>query len=623
MAKKNIKTRSKLKKAQAAVQEKQYETACGLYEEICQIDKRDAESWYMLGATSGLLGRHDEALKALQKCIELKPNHTKAAYNLGIALRENGNIEAALKLFKKVFTLEPKNTEVGDCLAHAYMQLGQHDEAIAIFGKLLTVNPKQAETWVNLGCVYQTQGKTNDAIECYKKAQALKPGIGFDNLGGALSSQGNYNEAIDCLREGLKLHPENHRAFSNILLTLNYVPDINQIDVLAEHKQWQQAYGKKIKPLSYLNELDPDKRLKIGYISPDMRAHSVANFFEPLLAAHNEQAVETYCYSSMPTPDAVTKKLQSLSHQWRDISRMTDSEVVKMIQEDEIDILVDMAGHTAGNHLTIFLHKPAPIQVSWLGYPNTTGLSTIDYRFTDSLADPDDQDEFYTEKLYRLADSFLCYQGLESSPDVSNLPAIDKRHITFGSFNNLAKMNEVVVELWARVFDAVEGSHLLIKNPSLSDENSRLRLTDQFVKQGISADRIALLGLTPTREAHLDLYSKIDIGLDIFPYNGTTTTCEALWMGVPVISLIGDRHAGRVGLSLLNAIGLQELAASSKDNYIDKAKVLAFDLEKLSQLRSGLREKMQGSILCDKKSFAGKMENAYRDIWRKYCATAQ
>ena len=434
-----------------------------------------------------------------------------------------------------------------------------------------------------------------------------------------MSSQGNYHEAIESLREGLKLYPENKRAFSNILLTLNYVPDIPQIDVLAEHKQWQDFYGKNIRLSAVSNVRDPDKRLKVGYVSPDMRAHSVASFFEPLLKAHSGEFVETYCYSSVPAPDKVTKRLQSLSHQWRDISLMNDTEIVKLILQDEIDILVDMAGHTAGNHLQIFLHKPAPIQITWLGYPNTTGLSMMDYRLTDDLTDPGDQDEFYTEKLYRLPDCFLCYQGLDSSPDVLVLPSIETGYITFGSFNNLAKMNEGVVELWSRVLDAVEGSHLLIKNPSLSDQVSRTRLIEQFEQQGISSKRVELLGLTPSREAHLDLYSKIDIGLDIFPYNGTTTTCEAMWMGVPVISLIGDRHAGRVGLSLLNATGLNELAANSKDDYIDIAKSMASDIDKLSRLRSELRDKMQNSILCDKNDFATKMENAYRDIWQQYC----
>ncbi|HFQ91854.1 MAG TPA: tetratricopeptide repeat protein, partial [Chromatiales bacterium] len=440
MAKKNIRTQSKIKKAQAMIQAKQYEQACELYEKICAIDKRDADAWSTLGSLYGTLGRHEQALEALRKSIELRPNNARAQYNFGIALREQGRLAEAQAVFKKAFSLEPKNAEIGDSLAHACLGLGQQDEAIGIFQKLLLIRPNHPETLVNLGSVYQAQGRLGEAIDCYHKAQAIKPGIGFENLGAALSSQGKYDEALVCLRSGLKSAPANQKAFSNILLTLNYVPDTRPADILAEHRQWQAQYGKNIKIRTHANTCEPERRLRIGYVSPDMRSHSVANFFEPLLAEHSPEAVEVFCYSSVPHPDAVTEKLQSLSHHWRDISRLRDQEIVSRIRNDRIDILVDLAGHTSGNHLSVFLHKPAPVQVTWLGYPNTTGLDTIDYRFTDALADPEGQDAFHTEKLYRLPDCFLCYQGLESSPDVSPLPALDNGHVTFGSFNNLAKM---------------------------------------------------------------------------------------------------------------------------------------------------------------------------------------
>ncbi len=619
MPKKNIRTHSKIKKAQAMIQVKQYAEACELYEKICVLDKRDASSWKTLGSLYGMLRQHERALDALRKSIELRPNNAQAQYNFGIALREQGKYTEAWQAFRKAFSLDPENTEIGNSLAHICISLQKQDEAIDTFQKLLLIRPEHPETLVNLGTVYQAQGILGDAIACYCKAQAISPGIGFENLGAALSSQGKFMEAIDSLREGLKSAPDNQRAFSNVLLTLNYAPDMQQVDVLAEHRQWQSQYGQNIKIREHANVREADRRLRIGYVSPDMRAHSVASFFEPLLMKHDANLVEIFCYSSVPRPDVVTERLKALSHHWRDISRINDADIVSQIRNDQIDILVELSGHTSNNHLAVFLHKPAPLQVTWLGYPNTTGLDTMDYRLTDALADPENQDQFYTEQLYRLADCFICYQGLESSPDISSLPALDNGDITFGSFNNLAKMNDNVIKLWSDLLHEIEGARLLIKNPSLSDPGSCERIAALFAAQGITSDRLQLLGLIPSREEHLALYSKIDIGLDIFPYNGTTTTCEALWMGVPVITLTGDRHAGRVGLSLLTAAGLEKLVANTETEYIDIAKDLSADLNALSTMRAGLREKTQASTLCDNTAFTKKMETAYREIWKCYC----
>ena len=621
MAKKNIRTRSKLKKAQLFLQQKQYQQACTLYEQICDIDKRDAESWYVLGGLYGSLGKHDEALVALRHSIEIRPNHSKAQYNLGIALREKGRLEESLSALEKAYRLDPENTEAGDNLAHTYIDLSQLDKAESVFEALLKNHPERAETWSNLGAVYNAQGKISDAISCYRKAQRLRPGeaFAFENLGAALSSLGSYDEAISCYKDGLKIKPGNHRARSNYLLTLNYLPGISQEDIFMEHQQWEPALNRHILLQPVSNVRDPERRLKIAYISPDMRTHSVANFLEPLLAAHNSDRVETVCYSSVPHPDETTIRLQNLAHRWRDISRLSDEKIVKMIRDDGIDILVDLAGHTACNHLAVFLHKPAPIQITWLGYPNTTGLSTIDYRITDCVADPEEQDSYYTEKLYRLPECFLCYQAPEPCPLVSPLPAIKAGYITFGSFNNLDKMNRRVIHLWSNILKEITNACLFLKNPALSEKENSKRMLGWFAEEGIDTGRIKLHGRAPSREEHLTFYSRIDIALDTFPYNGTTTTCEALWMGVPVITLVGDRHAGRVGLSLLSAMGLDAWVAGSMKHYIDIAKKQASDINRLTDLRAGLRQTMHASRLCDGHNFATRMEAAYRDMWRRCC----
>jgi predicted O-linked N-acetylglucosamine transferase (SPINDLY family) len=296
---------------------------------------------------------------------------------------------------------------------------------------------------------------------------------------------------------------------------------------------------------------------------------------------------------------------------------------VQQIVTDGIDILVDIAGHTAHNKLTAFAFKPAPVQVTYLGYPNTTGLSAIDYRLTDSTADPEGQGRYYTERLVRLPGCFLCYLPLADAPPLTPLPAAASGRITFGSFNNLSKMSPDVVGLWSRLVQAVPGSRLLVKNSSLSDESVRARYREQFRAQGLEDGQLELVGHTPTREEHLAMYGQLDIALDTFPYNGTTTTCEALWMGVPVVTLKGEVHAARVGATLLNSVGLPELVADSPDDFLRVATDLALDTNRLGQQRAGLRQRLSESSLCDGDAFARKVEQAYRDMWVKWCGQGE
>lgn len=620
MAKKNIRTRSKLKKAQILLQSKQLEAACLLYEQICEIDKRDADAWYLLGAVYNQLGRNEESLSATLKSIELRPKHAKARYNLGILYQNVGNYGEALTAFLTSSKLEPGNTDSYECIAQMSIALGKFEQAIEALKQRLKIQPQHADSYINLGSVYQRQGKLEHAIHCYNEARAINPQTKLldENMGAALSSQGRNEEALDCYQNGLTKNPANQRLHSNFLMTLNYVPGKSQAEIFEAHQQWGQRHGKNITIKSHAVLSKPDKRLRVGYVSADMHFHSVAYFLEPLLAAHDSEQVEMFCYSGVLQADAMTEHLKSLSHHWRDISRMQDLQIVKTIIEDQIDILVDLAGHTSGNYLNVFLRKPAPIQLSWLGYPNTTGLDTIDYWVTDKFADLPDQDEYYSEKLYRLPGSFLCYQAPETTPPASPLPVLEARYVTFGSFNNIAKINRELISLWADVLQAVDGSRILIKNTSLSDKQTCERILGWFAEKEIEVHRIELMGKIYGLEAHLEIYSKVDIGLDSFPYNGTTTTCEALWMGVPVITLAMKHHAGRVGLSLLSAVGLEAFVAETVEDYVAIAKNISSDIDGLSSLRTGLRGKMQNSVLCDKAGFAKNMEAAYREMWGRF-----
>jgi predicted O-linked N-acetylglucosamine transferase (SPINDLY family) len=365
----------------------------------------------------------------------------------------------------------------------------------------------------------------------------------------------------------------------------------------------------------------PDRRLRIGYVSPDFRAHSVASFLEPVLARHDTDNFDVVCYAQVAHPDRTTERLRQLAGHWRDTCAQSDEQVANMIRQDRIDILVDLAGHTRNNRLTVFTHRPAPIQLTYLGYPNTTGLPQIDYRLTDALADPPEADALHTERLVRLPRGFLCYSAPQDAPAVSPLPATAVGHITFGSLNNLAKVNEQVVELWARVLHAVPGAQLLLKGKALCDQATAGRFVEMFARHRIPADRLRLASWAATRAQHLTTYAQVDIALDPFPYNGTTTTCEALWMGVPVVALAGDRHAARVGVSILTHVGLREFIATTPDDYVRTAAGLAADRARLVALRASLRRRMADSPLCDGAAFTRDIEATYRAMWETWCGS--
>lgn len=369
------------------------------------------------------------------------------------------------------------------------------------------------------------------------------------------------------------------------------------------------------------NLRDPERRLRIGYVSADFRMHSVGYFLSAIFLNHDAASVETFCYSGCTDEDEQTGFFRSHAAHWRSTTGLDDSEFAAQIRTDAIDILVDLSGHTYGHRLEVFARKPAPLQVTWLGYPDTTGLSAIDYRLTDPIVDPPGAaDSASSERLFRLPDGFHCYTAPVAAPDVSRLPAERNGFVTFGSFNNLAKVNHQVLDAWAGVLKEVAGSHLILKSTRLLDPEMRRRVLRLLEHRGIASDRVRLIGKLPTAADHLAVYGEVDIALDTFPYNGATTTCEALWMGVPVVTLAGDRHAGRVGASMLSQVGLQDLVTERSQDYIATAARLAADLSALAVLRTGLRGRLAASPLCDGPRFTRQLEAAFRTMWREWCA---
>jgi len=366
--------------------------------------------------------------------------------------------------------------------------------------------------------------------------------------------------------------------------------------------------------------------LRIGYVSPDFFHHPVANFIAPVLAAHDRTAVEVFCYAEVKTPDAVTERLRGLvesPHHWRDTNGMSDDSVAAAIRADGIDILIDLAGHTVGARLLVFARKPAPIQATWLGYPATTGLTQIDWRITDPLADPPGlTDDQYSEKLLRLPTGFNCYQPIDDMPPVAPLPADANGYVTFGCFNHAAKLRDRTLEVWAELLRAVPGSRLCLKHRGFGLPSAAAEYRQDFERRGIPAARLDLISFIDDTRRHLAAYDRVDVALDPFPYNGTTTTCEALWMGVPVVALAGPTHMSRVGVSLLTRAGLPELVADTPARYIEIAAGLAADRERLRTLRAGLRARVAGSSLCDAARVTRELETALRQVWRDWCRDA-
>jgi predicted O-linked N-acetylglucosamine transferase (SPINDLY family) len=485
------------------------------------------------------------------------------------------------------------------------------------------LRPQYLEALHNLGNALHGLGRPEEAVACFRQVLQLRPDYAeaYNDLGAALIALGLMQEAEHSYRRALQIRPDDAKTRHGLLVALNYRSD-EPLQVFREHLTWAERQAATTQPDTvHRNPPDPDRRLRIGYVSPDFRTHSVAFFAVPLLTHHDPAAVETYGYANVAHADATTAQLQSRCHHWRDVHAMPDDQLADRIRQDGIDILVDLAGHTAGNRLAVFARKPAPIQVTYLGYPNTTGLSTIDYRLTDALADPPGTTEqWHTEKLVRLPEGFLCYAPPPNAPAVAPLPAATNGYITFGSFNNLAKVTPKVVELWARILKAIPGSRLEMKGRLLKEPETRERVLRQFDAHGIGRERVDLVPNVPGMANHLAYYHRLDLALDTFPYNGTTTTCEALWMGVPVITLAGRTHAGRVGVSLLTRVGLPELIAENEDDYVQRAVTLARDPERLAALRAGLRPRMTQSPLCDGPSFARHVEAAYREMWRGWCA---
>jgi len=543
-----------------------------------------------------------------------------AALDSAKRLHQAGRIQDAQSLYRQILSRQPDHPDALHLLGVIQFQQGQPDAAMELIRRAIAVDPGRAEFHCNLGVVLADVGRDPDAIVAFQHALDLRPAYpeAHHNLGNSLREIGWIDQAIAHFRQALAIQPGDTDSHDNLLYAMHYHPDYDAAALLREHLEWNRRHARPlaahIQP--HANDRDPDRRLRIGYVSPDLRVHPVGRFLLPLFARHDHQRFEIVCFYNAAVEDDVTRYLRGHADRWHDISAMSDEEAAELIRREQIDILVDLSLHMAHNRLLVFARKPAPVQVTYLAYCGTSGLETMDYRLTDPYLDPEGMDEsVYTEKSVRLPRTYWCYEPCIRDVAVKAPPAGQGGGVTFGCFNNYCKVSRATWEAWGRLLQAVPGSRLMVCCP-LGAHREQVR--GELAAAGVDPQRLIFAAKVPMVE-YLERYHEVDIGLDPFPYGGGTTTCDALWMGVPVVSLRGRTAVGRGGVSILSNLGLAELIAENTDQYVAIAKALAEDLPRLAELRGGLRQRMRRSPLMDGEQFARDVESAYRQMWRRWC----
>lgn len=579
---------------------------------------------YMLGCSLQAQGKVSDAMSAFLKSVHLDPSFAKGYSNLGWTHDLAGRAQDAKRCYEQALQLDKGLAPAHYNLGNLLRKRGLPSEAAACFREALTLEPAHADWHSNFADICYERLHLDESVSHYRQALELDPALvpAHAGLGLALVALGRPADAEVCFRKALELEPEFSLAGSNLLLCMHYQRGNEPQAMLEEHLHWEKAHARGLGSLAARAEHERrlgGRRLKIGYFSADFQRHPIAHFIAPVLAAHDRTRVHVFCYSAVRHPDDVTGNIRRSCEEWRDVSQLSDDRLAERIRADRIDILVDLAGHTGGGRPAFFARRPAPVQVTWLGYPNTTGLRAMDYRITDPYADPVGRtDAFHTEKLIRLPSGFLCYQPPEECPDPGPAPSSLSRPITFGSFNNLAKITPAMIKLWCRVLERLPQSRLVLKAYGLSAESARRDVVGRFEALGISRERLAILQPDDTAIQHLARYNDIDVALDTFPYNGATTTLEALWMGVPVVTLAGRAHVARVGASILTRAGLGDLVAETEEMYVERALAIAVDEVRRKELRTSMRDRLRASPLIDATAFTHGLEQAYQQMWEDY-----
>jgi len=598
--------------------------AVACYQEALRLRPGYAGAYSNLGLALAGQGEFEEAMVCYREALRLRPDLPEAHYNLGLALAAQGKYDQAQACYEQALRIKPDYAAALNGLGAALMERGRLPEGLDRLREALRLQPDLSEAHCNLGVALGRQGKLDEALASYEQAVRSKPddAVALNGLGNAYKDQGRLDEAIACYRKAVAASPAFQFIQSNLLLALHYHAAYDPAITFAEHLRWAEQFGTSAAPRRPLQPVqrDPGRRLRLGYVSPDFREHVMGRYSEAVVGAHERAKFEVFCYANVSRPDALTQRLKALADHWRTIVGLSDARVAELIRQDQIDLLIDLAGHTGGNRLGVFARKPAPIQVTHFGYGSTTGLAAIDYRLTDAYCDPPGLTErYFTEKLVRLPEIQWCYMPLPGL-EVGASPARQGGPVTFGSFNNLAKVTEAMIGLWSQILRDLPGSRMVVVTGAGSAGDERVLAA--FNGYGIGKERVTLVGRQRI-DAYFRLLQGVDICLDTYPFTGCFTTAHALWMGVPVVSLAGPTFVTRQGVAILAQVGLGDLATETPAAYIAAAIRLAQDLPRLRELRAQLRDRLERSPLADVQRFTRHLEAAYRGMWEEFCREDQ
>lgn len=637
----------------------QYVEAERLYQRVLGKDPNNADALHLYGCLCDDIGRLDDAIRLLAQAVKCNPKAYPYFYNLGNMLAKKGEWAQAAQNYRTAIWHKHDYAVAHNNLGLVLCKLGDRTAGKASFEKALRYRADYADPHYNMGIALKEEGSLKQAVACYLAALQIRPdyplahynlgnayaalrqpgnaitaylaalrgrpsSLAYNNLGGELLKLGRVKEAIEAFEMALQMNPVDLLAISNLIAASCYATD-NPVEIYKVCKRWVDAArapsSEKIE--RWARPRDTGRRLRVGYVSADFRHHAAAYWIEPMLSAHDHSGFTVYCYSNSDMQDAVSDRLQKKVDVWVGCSSLDDNALAQRIRQDEIDILVDLSGHTDGNRLSVFAQKPAPIQISWFGFPVSTGLSAMDYRITDACIDHVGKfDECYSEKLIRLNRFYAAYRPEASAPEIGPSPQQKNGFVTYASVNNLAKVSPIVMKMWAEILRANPTSHLLMQAVGIDDSSVADKLKDFFAARGVAEERLILRGWTSIGD-FLDLGNEVDIALDPFPFNGGVTTCHTLWMGLPLVTLRGESAASRVGYSILNAMGLNELVATTPAQYVEIALKLASDCGRLTELRSTMRKRMCDGGLLDGAALTKEVESVYRALWTEWCANRE
>jgi predicted O-linked N-acetylglucosamine transferase (SPINDLY family) len=594
-------------------QNKRYVDALAAYGKAARMNPDVGYIWFRQGKLLNGLKRYAESIPMLEKAVSLPGRLGEFHYELGLALHMSKRFPEALDQYGQALAAG-YNTAALQCNRGViFKELRRGGDSIMAFHTAVKMDPSNLSYLNNLGAAALEIGLNSEALDCFEEAVRQNPKIATaqNNIGNLLKDRARGMDALPHYRKSMELDPSSSDTQSNYLLCHMYLSEMDPKTVFEEHRKWGLEKAKKTPPAFKFKPRSPGSKLRVGFLSGDLCHHPVAHFIEPLFREYDKERFEFVAYGDQRKSDEFSERFAKQVDLWRETCSLTDEALAKKIHEDRVDILFELSGHTAYNRMGVLALKPAPLQASYLGYPGTTGLPTMDFRITDELVDPLGMTEkFHTERLIRLSRCAWCYEPDAEAPEVGTLPFQRNGHITFGCFNNMAKLNPALFDMWAEILIKVPDSHLRLKARTLTDDRVKNELKDYFTAKGIAAERLDFFGHTRKIHEHLNHYHQVDIALDSFPYHGTTTTCEAMWMGCPVVTRAGAAHVSRVGVSLLSAVGLEEFIGQNREDYIGKAAALAGDIDRLVELRAGMRGRLKSSPLMNATDFAREFEVA-------------